>query len=511
MGGFSSITGDETIMNADNCSFDGTARGGKMTTNGQLWIGSTASPHVRTSSLTAGGGINITNGPGTITIATTSGADLHTARFIVSANGAADGANYTTIAAAIAAAQGTGINQTVFIQPGTYTENLTLVPGINLTAYNCDALTPNVIINGKCTLTTAGTVSISGIRLQTNSDFALAITGSAASIVLLQNCFINASNNTAISFTSSSGSSEIRIYSCLGDVGTTGISYFDHSAAGNLRMFYCDMTNSGASTTASTMSGTGNTLFYYCHFNTAFSTSGTTAGFNFNFCYINTAAINTTCITQNSTNAGSNCNDCQLFSGTASAVSIGAGATLVLDRVSVQSSNTNAITGSGTLVYGIIIYVGTSSTNNVTTQTQFNFQPFGQLLTFTPALTFGGGNTGITYSTQSGFYYQVNQCVYYGFNITLSSKGSSTGVCVVTGFPVAAGPAASVSARPGISQINAFTFSANKAGLYLRFTNGSTSPQLFQSDTNSSGVVQADDTNFSNSTTIAGNGFYFIN
>jgi hypothetical protein len=47
MGGFSSVTGDETIMFADNASFDGTQRGGKITTDGQLWIGSTASPHVK--------------------------------------------------------------------------------------------------------------------------------------------------------------------------------------------------------------------------------------------------------------------------------------------------------------------------------------------------------------------------------------------------------------------------------------------------------------------------------
>jgi hypothetical protein len=53
MAGFSSITGQQSIMFADNCSFDGTMRGGAMTTNGQLWIGSTASPHVILGSLTS--------------------------------------------------------------------------------------------------------------------------------------------------------------------------------------------------------------------------------------------------------------------------------------------------------------------------------------------------------------------------------------------------------------------------------------------------------------------------
>ncbi len=92
--------------------------------------------------ITAGTGITITNGNGVSgnpVINANISTDLHTARFIVSAGGASDGANYTTIASAIAAAVGATGNQTVFIQPGTYIENLTLSPGIDLTAYGCDS------------------------------------------------------------------------------------------------------------------------------------------------------------------------------------------------------------------------------------------------------------------------------------------------------------------------------------------------------------------------------------
>ena len=127
-----------------------------------------------------------------------------TAKWIVSPT-ASDG-THTTIAAALTSASS---GDTIFIRPGTYTENPTLKAGVNLSAYTCDALTPNVTISGKCTFTGAGTVSISGINLQTNSDFCLAVTGSAASIVYLNNCYINALNNTAISYTSSSSSSAI--------------------------------------------------------------------------------------------------------------------------------------------------------------------------------------------------------------------------------------------------------------------------------------------------------------
>lgn len=56
MGGFSSVTGDETIMFADNVSFNGTQRGGKITTDGELLIGSTALPHIQKGRIVSAGG-----------------------------------------------------------------------------------------------------------------------------------------------------------------------------------------------------------------------------------------------------------------------------------------------------------------------------------------------------------------------------------------------------------------------------------------------------------------------
>lgn len=53
MAGNSSVTGLETVTFTDNMSFDGTKRGGAMTTNGELFIGSTSLPHVRKGSITS--------------------------------------------------------------------------------------------------------------------------------------------------------------------------------------------------------------------------------------------------------------------------------------------------------------------------------------------------------------------------------------------------------------------------------------------------------------------------
>jgi len=74
MAGFSSIQGNVfgSVMYADNASFDGTPRGGVMSANGELWIGAGSAPYVRKNTLTAGTGISITNGAGSITIANSS-------------------------------------------------------------------------------------------------------------------------------------------------------------------------------------------------------------------------------------------------------------------------------------------------------------------------------------------------------------------------------------------------------------------------------------------------------
>lgn len=76
MGGFDTIKDndpntDETVMYADNACWDGSERNTLITTDGQLWIGSTVAPHVRVGNLVAGTGITITPGSGTIQIAST--------------------------------------------------------------------------------------------------------------------------------------------------------------------------------------------------------------------------------------------------------------------------------------------------------------------------------------------------------------------------------------------------------------------------------------------------------
>lgn len=301
------------------------------------------------------------------------------AKFIVSTN-AYEG-THTTLASAMTAAS---VGDTIFLRTSV-TENVTITPGVNITAWaGGSANTPS--ITGKLTMSGAGTSNISGITLITNSDFAIAVTGSAASILNLINCYLSGSNNTIISYSSSSSSSAINCYQCTSNLATTGIGIYSQSSAGTLLFNYCTLNNTGASTTASTISA-GTVAFTQCG-NFCPLSASSTGTIVLNSGFINSS--NTTCITLSGTSSAAIHQSVAFSSGTSSALVIGAGCTAnIYDTIEVFSSNTNAITGSGTIGYGQINYIGSSSTNNVTTQTANKVQT-ASTVAYTPLC---GGTT----------------------------------------------------------------------------------------------------------------------
>lgn len=282
----------------------------------------------------------------------------------------AEGANYTTIASALTAASS---GQTIFIRPGTYTEDLTLKAGVNLTAYSCDPFTPNVTIIGKGTFTTAGTVTISNIKLQTNADFFLAVTGSAASNIFIVNCYLNCSNNTGISYTSSSSTSKVTIKDCYGELGTTGIAFIVATGAGAASggIEGVLITNTYISAISGSSTPNSSSVCQVRMINSKFfnpwSVTGT-GSIDVQHSSIECENQNATCVTTAGTGT-SNIINSYLISGTASAISVGAGTTMQLYDTIIGSANTNAVTGAGLLTYSNITFNRASSVINTTTQT----------------------------------------------------------------------------------------------------------------------------------------------
>ena len=52
--------------------------------------------------------------------------------------------------------------------------------------------------------------------------------------------------------------------------------------------------------------------------------------------------------------------------------------------------------------------------------------------TYTPTISFGGNSVGVAYGLQDGFYQKIGRMVKIDFRLTLTSKGSSTGVARVS-------------------------------------------------------------------------------
>jgi hypothetical protein len=61
---------------------------------------------------------------------------------------------------------------------------------------------------------------------------------------------------------------------------------------------------------------------------------------------------------------------------------------------------------------------------------------------FTPAFEFGGGTTGLTYTTQTGRYTKIGNRVFFTITLVINSNGSSTGSARITGLPFTSSNAA---------------------------------------------------------------------
>jgi hypothetical protein len=103
--------------------------------------------------------------------------------------------------------------------------------------------------------------------------------------------------------------------------------------------------------------------------------------------------------------------------------------------------------------------------------------------TFTPAIAFGGGTTGITYSAQSGVYVETvlddgKIKVEYSIDMTVSANGSSTGAMTVTGLSRTANGVY----RQSVAWVGGGTPTGSISGtdLFLTTSSGSTSLDFYE-------------------------------
>ena len=117
--------------------------------------------------------------------------------------------------------------------------------------------------------------------------------------------------------------------------------------------------------------------------------------------------------------------------------------------------------------------------------------------TWTPGISFGAGTTGIAYSVQVGKYTKVGDMVTASCSVTLSAKGSSTGVVKLTGLPFTASSDAN-SWTPVSLVLGVITFADFPQG-YVRVSSTTVS---INEITNAGGETTLTDGNFANNSTV---------
>lgn len=480
-------------------------------TDGQLLIGNSANSGLEKATLTAGTGIDITNGNGSIELAvdgsvvgqtitgdsggalsptsgnwnilgagetSTSGSGStlsilspREAAFIVDPT--ADNGTHQTISAAVSAASS---GDYIFIRPGTYTEDITLTDGINIVGWSIGFNNQPKIV-GKVTIS-SGIANVCGLEIDTDGDYAVECTSSGSLNVSF--CRLNGVDNDVIGFASSNG---MRVIDSTINLGTTGIKAFAASGAGTLSFRRCGGGNAGGSTTASTSTAGVLTMKeggWPFQINVSNTNTNTISDWNFN-----NTTLNAVCITTSGSGATVVLNNVFLESGTAAALSVGANTTAIPNTIIVNSTNTNPVTGAGTIRYGSIVSQGTGQGENVTTHAvrpvamgAISFDGNTNQLshysegTWTPTII-GTGTAGTaTYTARNAWYQRIGNTVYYAGRIDYNS-GSGSGNLRVDGLPFTS--SATVYGEPGtINADGSLTISGGVDQIYCSVVNNST-------------------------------------
>lgn len=387
------------------------------------------------------------------------------ANFIVDINGIQNGATHSSISDAVSDASGATV---IYVRPGTYVEDITLGAQIILCAFPGGG---NVTLNGKISQTT-GTSYLFGMRFVTNSDYVYDVSGTGTIQTIFRDCEFFTTDNVAIRINNSNASSQF--VNCQFQITNTH-GMFNITSCNSVNFYKCQKSQtsgSGASTIAA------GTLLIKNSYITAESFTSSSTGvieaFHSDF-------RNDTSNIVPITTAGSGTNiiqHCYLRSGTSASISAGSGTTINVSECTVHSSNSNPITGAGTIVLGSISYTNTGTginASNITDRGMLtgkltfdgtNFMDTYQEGTFNPTVI-GTSTAGTaSYSVQIGNYTRTGREV--NFRIALVwTGGTGTGNLQITGLPftvnanngncaVAMNFSSTLAVTAGYDQVNAF-------------------------------------------------------
>jgi hypothetical protein len=262
---------------------------------------------------------------------------------------------HTTLTLALASASN---GDTIYMAPGfTYTESPTISISVEISSFDRSTLSTGpyfAIISGTLTFGGSATTGVSNLTITNNS--ATPIVCNAGGTVSFENCYISTSTGLGVSGAGN-------VFNFNNSTISTGGQIFAFTSGTNTFTYSTLITSLPSASTQSN----GSLIMTYCNTQSPITTSGI-ATLKVEYCAQDKTSNNAIFLTCNGTGT-SFISDSYINSGTAAAISIGAGATLTVSNCTLNSTNANPITGAGTLIYAGVNQIGTVGVFNTTTTT----------------------------------------------------------------------------------------------------------------------------------------------
>src|SRR6266404_5427326 len=160
-------------------------------------------------------------------------------------------------------------------------------------------------------------------------------------------------------------------------------------------------------------------------------------------------------------------------------------------------------------IIGEAMQNGSTLTNTAQPENAVNVVvPLQSIRSWTPQINFGGLNTGITYSTQSGGYQVIGNMVVAQFRIIMTSKGTATGAATIIGLPFGQNAASFQTGGGGVLTTDS-GFSGLTAPVMLQAVTG-VNHGINMFSQGATGIGNITDTNFTATTNLSGHVIFFI-
>jgi len=171
-----------------------------------------------------------------------------------------------------------------------------------------------------------------------------------------------------------------------------------------------------------------------------------------------------------------------------------------LSPVNVVVPGATALTGGEIRVNGVYDIAYSSISASWFLQNAAQGSGFFSAVTFSPGIQFGGANVGMTFSVNTGQAYILNGLYVFAIALTLTAKGSSTGVATITGLPYQAPLSLGGSGNVpfGVCQAANLTY----AGQISPCLQPSTNTFKIQTSATGSAFAFLSDTAFANNTSL---------